>query len=207
MKVLIVDDHVIVREGARRLLSSMLKTTVIEASSAPEAIALFKEHHPDLVLLDLNLPDASGLELLRRLTLIDRDARILVLSMHAEPVYVGRALKAGARGYVSKMASANELLTAVREIAAGGRYVERDIAAQLATSQYGGINPLERLTMREVDVFRLLGEGKNFSTIAHALGVSYKTVANMCSIIKSKLGVEQTSDLIRLTYQMRDPQN
>lgn len=205
MKILMVDDHVIVRAGARRLLCSMPKTTVIEASTESEALALFKAHRPDLILLDLNLPDSSGLELLRKLISKDRTVRILVLSMHSEPIYAGRALKAGARGYVSKMASANELLTAVREIVAGGRYVERDIAAQLVTSPYGGVNPLDRLTMREIDIFRLLGEGKNFSTIAGALGISYKTVANTCSIIKGKLGVEQTSDLIRLTYQTRDP--
>jgi DNA-binding NarL/FixJ family response regulator len=204
MKILIVDDHVIVREGARRLLSAMPETAVFEASSAREALALFKAKLPDLVLLDLNLPNSSGLELLRRLVLENRAVRVLVLSMHAEPIYVARTLEAGARGYVSKMASADELIAAVREVGAGGRYVEREIAAQLVVSQYGGVDPLQKLTTREVDIVRLLGEGKNLSMIAQALGVTYKTIANACSIIKGKLGVERTSDLIRLTYQMQD---
>ncbi len=204
MKILMVDDHVIVREGARRLLSVMSDTTVFEASSSRDALALFKAHHPDIVVLDLNLPNSSGLELLRRLVLEDRHVRVLILSMHSEPIYVARALEAGARGYISKMASADELITAVREVNSGGRYVEREIAAQLVISQYGGADPLGKLTTREVDIVRLLGEGKNFSKIADALGITYKTVANACSIIKGKLDVERTSDLIRLTYQMRD---
>ena len=204
MKILMVDDHVIVREGARRLLSVMSDTTVFEASSSRDALALFKAHHPDIVVLDLNLPNSSGLELLRRLVLEDRHVRVLILSMHSEPIYVARALEAGARGYISKMASADELITAVREVNSGGRYVEREIAAQLVISQYGGADPLSKLTTREVDIVRLLGEGKNFSKIADALGITYKTVANACSIIKGKLDVERTSDLIRLTYQMRD---
>lgn len=204
MKILIVDDHVIVREGARRLLSAMPDTTVFEASSARDGLALFKAKRPDLVLLDLNLPNSSGLELLRRLQLEDRAVRVLVLSMHTEPIYIARALDAGARGYISKMACAEELMSAVREIGSGARYVEREIAAQLVVSQYGGIDPLQKLTTREVDIVRLLGEGKNLSTIAEALGITYKTVANACSIIKGKLGVERTADLIRLTYQMQD---
>lgn len=204
MKILIVDDHAVVREGVRKLLLGMRDATVFEATSARDALALFKVKRPDLVLLDLNLPNSSGLELLRRLLLEDKTARILVLSMHAEAIYVARTLDAGARGYVSKMASADELIAAVREISAGGRYVEREIAAQLVVSQYGGVDPLQKLTTREVDIVRLLGEGKTMAMIAQALGITYKTVANACSIIKGKLGVERTSDLIRLTYQMQD---
>lgn len=205
MKILIIDDHVVVREGVRRLLAALPETEVFEASSAREALSLYRSKVPDILLLDLNLPNSSGFELLRRLLLENRQVKVVVLSMHAEPIYVSRTLNAGARGYVSKMASADELIAAVREVAAGGRYVEREIAAQLVVSQYGGANPLEKLTTREIDIVRLLGEGKNFAAIAAALGITYKTVANACSIIKGKLGVERTSDLIRLTYQMREP--
>jgi two-component system, NarL family, invasion response regulator UvrY len=204
MKILIVDDHVVVREGVRRLLAALPDTEVFEAASSREALSLYRAKMPDVLLLDLNLPNSSGFELLRRLLLENRQVKVVVLSMHAEPIYVSRTLNAGARGYVSKMASADELIAAVREVAAGGRYVEREIAAQLVISQYGGANPLEKLTTREIDIVRLLGEGKNFATIASALGITYKTVANACSIIKGKLGVERTSDLIRLTYQMQD---
>lgn len=204
MKVLIVDDHVVVREGVRRLLSTLPDTTIHEAGSAHEAIAIYKSELPDLVLLDLNLPNSSGLQLLRRLILENRSARILVLSMHSEPIYVARTLKAGARGYISKTASSEELMTAVREVSSGGRYVELEIASQIVISQYKGDDPLQKLSTREVDIVRLLGEGKSLASIADALGVSYKTVANTCSIIKGKLGVERTVDLVRLVYDMRE---
>jgi DNA-binding NarL/FixJ family response regulator len=204
MKILIVDDHVVVREGVRRLLATMPDTSVHESGSAHEAVAIYKTEHPDLVLLDLNLPNSSGLQLLRRLILEDRAARILILSMHSEPIYVARTLKAGAKGYISKTASAGELLAAVREIAAGGRYVEREIAAQIVVTQYKGDDPLQKLSTREIDIVRLLGDGKSLAEIAEAIGVSYKTVANTCSIIKGKLGVERTVDLIRLVYDMRE---
>ncbi len=204
MKILIVDDHVVVREGVRRLLATMPDTCVHEAGAAHEAVAIYKTEHPDLVLLDLNLPNSSGLQLLRRLMLENRAARILVLSMHSEPIYVARTLKAGARGYISKTASAEELMAAVREIGAGGRYVEREIAAQIVSTQYKGDDPLQKLSNREIDIVRLLGDGKSLAEIASAIGVSYKTVANTCSLIKGKLGVERTVDLIRLVYDMRE---
>ena len=146
MRILIIDDHVVVREGVRRLLAALPDTEVFEASSAREALSLYRSKAPDILLLDLNLPNSSGFELLRRLLLENRQVKVVVLSMHAEPIYVSRTLNAGARGYVSKMASADELIAAVREVAAGGRYVEREIAAQLVVSQYGGANPLEKLT-------------------------------------------------------------
>jgi DNA-binding NarL/FixJ family response regulator len=204
MKILVVDDHVVVREGIRRLLASLSDTEVFEAASTRDAIQLYRSSAPDIVLLDLNLPNASGFELLRRLLIENRQAKIIVLSMHAEPIYVSRTMNAGARGYISKTASAGELITAVREVAAGRRYVERELAAQMVVSQYGGVHPFEKLTTREIDIVRLLGEGKNFESIAAVLGVTHKTVANSCSIIKGKLGVENTSDLIRLTYQMQE---
>jgi two-component system invasion response regulator UvrY len=202
MKILIVDDHVVVREGVRRLLSTMSEVILFEASSTRDGLALFKSERPDLVLLDLSLSNSSGLELLRRLLLEDRDARILFLSMHTEPIYVARALEAGARGFVSKTASPGELLAAVQEVAGGGRYVERELAAQLVTSRYGRTDPLQKLTTRELDIARLLAEGQSFSTIAETLGVTYKTIANACSIIKSKLELERTSDVVRLIHHI-----
>jgi two-component system, NarL family, invasion response regulator UvrY len=204
MKILIIDDHVVVREGIRRLFTAQTDTQVFDTESPVEALSIYRSESPDVLLLDINLPNYSGFELLNRMLAEDRNVKILVLSMHAEVIYVSRMLHAGARGYVSKTASAGELITAVREVAAGKRYVERELAAQLVVSQYGGDNPMVNLTMREIDIVRLLGEGKNFAAIASALGISYKTVANASSIIKGKLGVERTSDLVRLTYQMQE---
>jgi DNA-binding NarL/FixJ family response regulator len=203
MKLLIVDDHVIVREGVRRLLAPLTDIVVTEAANAREAVAQFRANRPDVVLLDLNFPNGSGLELLRRLLSEDKTVRVLVFTMHAEPLYVARALDAGALGYVSKSAAATELVTAIQKVAAGGRYVEHEIAAQLVVARYSGGDPLAQLTPREVDIMRLLGEGKTMATIASALGVTYKTIANSCSSIKTKLGAERVSDLIRLAMELR----
>jgi two-component system invasion response regulator UvrY len=204
VRVLIVDDHVIVREGVRRLLAPYKEIAVIEAASAREGSTLFRSSRPDVVLLDLNLSNGSGLDLLRRMLAEDKGARILVFSMHGEPLYVARALDAGARGYVSKSAPAAELVTAIQKVAAGGRYVEHELAAQLVINRYSSDDPLHRLTTREADIMRQLGEGKTLAVIASSLGVTYKTVANACGVIKTKLGVERVADLIRLAIEMRD---
>jgi len=204
MKILIIDDHLVVREGLRRLLSSVPDISVHEATSTQEALVEFRAHRPDLVLLDLNLPNSSGLELLSRILLEDKRARILVFSMHAEPVYVVHALKAGARGYVSKNAPVDELVTAVKLVANGDPYIEREIASDIVLTQYFGSDPLQELTTREIDIMRLLGEGKDLKAISELLGVTYKTIANSCTVIKGKLGVQRTADLIRLTFEMRN---
>jgi two-component system, NarL family, invasion response regulator UvrY len=204
MKLLVVDDHVIVREGIRRLLAPYAEITVAEATSASQALAAYRTQRPDVVLLDLNLPHSSGLELLRRLLKDDKDAQILVFSMHFEPLYASRALNAGARGYVSKSAAAEELLTAIRRVAEGARYIEREIAAQIVLMPGAGSDPLQSLSSREVDVLRMLAEGKTLAAIASARGVTYKTIANSCAVIKEKLGVERIADLIRLAIEMRD---
>jgi DNA-binding NarL/FixJ family response regulator len=204
MKILIIDDHLVVREGLRRLLSSTLDISVHEVTPTQEALAAFRAHRPDLVLLDLNLPNSSGLELLRRLILEDKRAHILVFSMHAEPIYVVHALKEGARGYVSKSASVDELVTAVKLVANGDRYIEREIASDIVLTRYSSNDPFQQLTTREIDIMRLLGEGKDLKAISDLLGVAYKTIANSCTVIKGKLGVRRTADLIRLTFEMRE---
>jgi two-component system, NarL family, invasion response regulator UvrY len=204
MKILIIDDHLVVREGLCRLLSPVPDISVQEATSTRDALIAFRKDRPDLVLLDLNLPNSSGLELLKRLILEDKEARILVFSMHAEPIYAVHALKAGARGYVSKSAPVEELLTAVRCVADGGQYIEPEIAFNIVQTRHLGNDPFQELTTRETDIMRLLGEGKDLRTIAEQLGVTYKTIANACTVIKGKLGVQRTADLIRLTFQMRD---
>ena len=201
MKVLLVDDHAVVRAGVRRLLASEAGVSIVEAESSREAVEVWHREAPNLIILDLNLTDSSGLELLRRLIQLDKAARILVLSMHSEPVYAARALEAGARGYVSKSAGAEEFVNAVRQVGKGGHYVEREIAGELAVAKFSQTNPLDRLTTREIDILRLLGQGKSYARIAAAVGVSYKTVANASSLMKQKLSVETTADLIRLSIE------
>jgi two-component system invasion response regulator UvrY len=203
MKILLIDDHAIVREGAQRLIADALDAVVLNAASGREALPLFRRERPDLVILDLNLEGISGLELIKRFLLEDQKAKILVFSMHTEPIYAARALGMGARGYVSKSAPADELLTAIRRLAEGFRYVEREIEDELATAHSSSEDPLRRLTNREVEIMRLLGEGKSLNGVAEGLGISYKTAANSCSRIKEKLMCRRTGDLIRLAGEIR----
>ncbi len=202
MKILIVDDHAIVRDGLRRMFATIQEVGVVEAANGRDALAVARQERPDLVILDLNLPGLGGLELISRLLLDDRSRRILVLSMHAEPLYAARALDAGATGYLSKNASPDELLEAVRKVAAGGRYVEADIAQAMAVGRATAGEPISRLSTRDLEILRLLAAGKSLAEIAEALGVGYKTVANTCTQIKTKLGLSRTADLVRFSIEM-----
>jgi two-component system invasion response regulator UvrY len=200
MNILLVDDHAIVRDGLRRLLEAATTETVFEAEDGAQALAQIGAARIDLVILDLNLPGLGGLELLRRIVGTGR-VKVLVLSMHAEPLYASRALDAGAAGYVSKNASPDELLAAIRRVGAGGRYVEGEIAQALALHTSAPGAALGQLTARELEIMRLLAQGLGLADIAGALGVRYKTVANTCSQMKSKLGVSRTADLVRLAVE------
>jgi len=198
MSILLVDDHALVRAGLKRLLAPHAAGEILEASNGRDALALIRRQQPELVILDLNLPGLGGLELLRRM-IASGAGPILVLSMHGEPLYAKRALDAGAAGYVTKNASPDELLTAVRRVMGGGRYVEAELAQALATA--GGGAALDQLTARELEIMRLLAGGSSLAEIAAAVGVGYKTVANNCVQIKSKLGVTRTADLVRLAIE------
>ena len=202
MKLLLVDDHAVVREGVRRLLSMSIEATILEAKTGREALSVFRAETPEVVILDLNLPGSGGLDLLRRLLIEDPKTRVLIFSMHTTPLYVARALQAGAKGYVSKSAGAEELVEAIRQVMNGGRYVERELASELAVNAFGSDESGKALSARELDIMRLLAKGKGLSDIADALGISYKTVANTCTAIKHKLLVERTSDLIRVAVEM-----
>jgi DNA-binding NarL/FixJ family response regulator len=200
VNILLVDDHALVRAGLKRLLATVWSGEILEAASGREALNSLKDLRFDLVILDLNLPGLGGLELLRRMIQAGAGP-ILVLSMHAEPLYARRALEAGAAGYVTKNASPEELLTAVRRVTSGGRYVEAELAQALAVQAPGAAQEFDNLTAREIEIMRLLAKGASLAEIAAAVGVGYKTVANSCSQIKSKLGVSRTADLVRLAIE------
>jgi DNA-binding NarL/FixJ family response regulator len=204
MKILIVDDHAMIRSGLKDLLAQIPGAVLLEADSGHKALAIQQAEHPRMIVLDLNLPGVSGLELLRQLLEKDPGVRILVFSMHGEPVYAARALQIGAKGYVSKNASPEELRTAVARVGSGMSYVEADIAQQLAATPSSG-DQRQQLTERDLEILRLLGEGRSYTDIAGALGLGYKTVANTATQIKSKLGVSRTADLIRLSVEMAIP--
>lgn len=201
MNILIVDDHAIVRAGLRRLLRGLFEGEILEAATGREALALARGRSLDLVLLDMNLPEMGGLEILGRLVTVAPSLPVLVLSMHAEPLYVTRAMEAGARGYVSKNIAPDELVAAVRQVAAGGRYIEGELAQALVLSPAPSVEPLAQLTPRDLEILRLLARGRSLSEIADALGLGYKTIANTCTQIKGKLGVQRTADLVRLAIE------
>jgi two-component system, NarL family, invasion response regulator UvrY len=202
MKVLVVDDHAVVRDGLRRLLAVLPNVEIFDAATGREALTFVQRQSPDLILLDLHLPGIGGIALLRRLLAISPAARILVFSMHAETMYAARALQAGARGYVSKNASPEELQMALQRVIDGGRYVEREIAQELALHGPVDADPWNKLSERDLEILRLLSEGRSLAQIAAVIGVSYKTVANVCTQIKAKLGVTRTADLVRLSIEM-----
>jgi two-component system invasion response regulator UvrY len=202
VKVLVVDDHAVVREGLRRLLVALPNVEIFDAATGREALSFVQKQQPDLILLDLHLPGIGGIELLRRLITMSPNVRVLVFSMHAEMMYAARALQAGARGYVSKNASPEELQIALNRVIEGGRYVEREIAQELAVRGPVNADPWNQLTERDLEILRLLSEGRSLAQVAAAIGVSYKTVANICTQIKAKLGVTRTADLVRLSIEM-----
>ena len=200
MKILLVDDHAIVRAGLRRLLAMTSDAEIIEAGAGREGLAALKAGGFDLVVLDLNLPDLGGIELLSRFRQI-ATTPILVLSMHSEPIYVTRALEAGAQGYVSKNASPEELLEAIKRITAEGRYIEHEIAQTLVLQPMPPTASLAQLAPRDLEILRHLAAGRSLGEIASILGLGYKTIANNCTLIKAKLGVTRTADLLRLAHQ------
>lgn len=203
MKILVVDDHAVVREGIRRLLGTLPHAEILEAGTAVEALALFRKEAPSVVVLDVHLSGSSGLELLQRLRVEDKNARVVMFTMHAEPSYAARAIRTGAMGYVSKSAGAEELVAAIKSVSEGERYVDRELASDLVFGPATGADPFEELSNREIEILRLLGEGKSLSQIASTFGIAYKTVANSCSRLKEKLGLERTADLIRISIQRR----
>jgi DNA-binding NarL/FixJ family response regulator len=202
MKLLVVDDHAMIRAGLRQMCADdpvWRAAIILEAQDGAAALAHQKKERPQVTILDLNLPGLGGLELLRQMLVEDPAARILVFSMHSEPVYAARALEIGAKGYLSKHASPAELRTALARVASGLTYVESEIAQALAMQ---ASEPRQMLNERDLEILRMLGEGRSFAQIAAALGLGYKTVANSATAIKSKLGVARTADLIRLSVEM-----
>lgn len=203
VRVLLVDDHAVVRAGYRLLLQNAPEIEVVaEAETGEAACQRFAELAPDVVIMDLSLPGIGGLEAIRRIRLRDENARILVFSMHQETLFVEQALAAGARGYITKRSAPQVLVAAVKEIAAGGRHLDAEIAERLAFQKVRGQDtPLTGLSTREFEIFCLLAEGLNAFDIAKRLSLSYKTVANYSTQLKSKLKVGTVAELTRLAIR------
>jgi two-component system invasion response regulator UvrY len=196
--ILVVDDHPIVRAGCRQLIQQIPNTKVIEAETGEEGYRLFQQNYPDMVLLDITLPGIGGLEVLRKIRANRENAKVLMFSMHEDPVFASRAMQAGAKGYITKNNAADYLVEAVEKVLAGKTYLSPDTAQQLAMLNIGaGTSALSDLSRRELEILRLLGEGKSMTEISNLLGISYKTVANNLTQIKSKLDINKTAELMR----------
>ena len=202
--VLVIDDHPIVLQGCRRMLEDSGVGTVLDARELTAGYRLYRRHRPDVVIVDLAMQGSGlgGIDLIRRIRSHDQRARILVFSMHSDPIIVARALEAGATGYVLKDTSSDELKKAFEQVRAGTPYLSNDIAMQVALVRTGvRANPLADLTPRELQTLSLLAEGKPYGRIAEDLNVSYKTVVNTCSQLKQKLNVKNLPELIRAAVQ------
>lgn len=197
--VLLIDDHPIVLQGCRYILEDAGVCELMEAGTAVSGYRLFRRRRPDMVIVDLALSGSglAGLSLVRRLRVQAPRMPILVFSMHADPVIASRALEMGATGYLVKDTSAADLLEAFDKVRRGQPYISHQLALDVAMlSSRGRPGTVADLTPRELQALALLAEGKAYGQIADELGVSYKTVANTCSQLKTKLGAGNLAELI-----------
>jgi DNA-binding NarL/FixJ family response regulator len=204
VKVLIVDDHPVILSGCRSLFAGDAAFSVEEAADAKSAQRAFSQKKPDVTVIDINLPDVSGFELMRRIRRDDPDAKIIMFSMNNDPAFVVRAVEMGAQGYVSKADDPRVLVRAVRMVAAGDNFISPDLAEAVTFSSASiKASPATQMTARELEILRLLARGDKIIEVAEALDISYKTVANTTSLLKQKLGAKSHSDLIRIAVEMR----
>ena len=207
IRVLLVDDHTIVRQGVRALLAGVPDLRVVgEAASGEEALPLIDQVHPDVVVMDLEMPGSGGMATIRQLAEREVSPRVLVLTMHAETEALVDALEAGASGYLMKDAAETDLVEAIRTVARNNVYVRPNVARLLAAilrpSTQGAetdeaMAKLEKLSSREQTVLRLIAEGYNGPEIGRKLGITSKTVVTYKQRIETKLGLTHRSDFIR----------
>ncbi|HOY71176.1 MAG TPA: response regulator transcription factor [Methylotenera sp.] len=197
INVMLVDDHAVVRMGFKMLLESDAEIKVVaEADSGEQAIQRFVEFKPQVVVMDITMPGMGGLEAIERILAKDSAARILVLSAHEDSVHPKRVLNAGAMGYLTKRSAAEEMIKAIRTIAAGKKYLEASVAQQMAIQNLSGEqNPVDVLSPREFEVFMALAKGKTTNEIAETLFLSPRTVGTHLYNIKQKLNANNSAEI------------
>jgi two-component system, NarL family, invasion response regulator UvrY len=203
VRVMLVDDHMIVRAGVRRLLESNSDFDIVgEADSGETAYELFGKIKPDITLMDINMPGMGGIESMTRILHREPSAKIIILSMYEHTSFVTQAMKAGAKGYLTKSGLGDELIKAIRNVSQGRIYMSASVAQNYAVdSLSGGRHGLEDLNVKEFEIFRLIAQGKDVEEIADALKLSTKTIANYQSIIKKKLSINHSIDIVKLAMQ------
>jgi two-component system invasion response regulator UvrY len=209
INVMLVDDHAVVRMGFKMLLEMSADIKVVaEAENGEQAIKLFTEHKPDVIVMDITMPGIGGMEAIERIKARDDNAKILVLSAHEDSVHPKRVLNAGAIGYLTKRSAAEELIKAIRTVASGKHYLEASVAQQMAIQQLSGeTNPVDVLSEREFEVFMSLAKGKTTNEIAEALCLSPRTVGTHLYNIKQKLNANNSAEiaLIAMRSGLIDP--
>jgi DNA-binding NarL/FixJ family response regulator len=209
-RVFIVDDHPLVREGLTNLINGQDDLTVCgEAKDSAQAINGVGKARPNIALIDISLENESGLELVKQLKTQFPQVALIILSMHDEALYAERALRAGAQGYVMKHETSKSVLASIRQVLGGGVYVSERIVKRMAlklTSSRKPIisSPVERLSDRELEIFRLLGQGRTTSQIAADLNLSLKTVQAYCARAKEKFGVASLTELLHAAIRWDD---
>jgi len=206
IKVLIADDHPIVRKGLKQILQDTVDIAVIgEASTGPEALQKVLEQDFDIVLLDISMPGRSGLEVLNELKNLKPHLQVLILSIYPEAQYAVRALKSQAAGYLTKASAPEELITAIRKVAQGGKYVSAALAEKLAFEVTGDPSklPHETLSDREYQVLCLIAAGKTVTEIGKELALSLKTVSTYRARILEKMNLKNNAEIVRYALQQR----
>ena len=206
IRIVVADDHTIVREGLKQLLGAAADLAVVgEAQNGHELMERVRGLEFDLLLLDMSMPGKSGIELIKQVRAEKPKMRILVLSMHEEHQYAVRAIRAGAAGYLTKDSASRQLVEAIRKIASGGAFISAEVAQQLALGAMPDAHgPLHgALSDREFQVFKLIAEGKSVSDIAERLNLSVKTVSTHKSNILQKMNMTTQAELIRYAINER----
>lgn len=200
---MLVDDHAVVRAGVRRLLEQDSKFSVIaEAETGERAYQIFGDHLPDVTIIDMSMPGMGGMETIKRIVTRYPTAKILVLSMHENVAFASQALKAGAKGYVTKSGLADELANAVEWVISGQTYLGSELSNKIALQLHNSeADPMQALSAREFEIFRMLVDGVELNKIASILNISLKTVANYQTSIKQKLGVSSPVEMVRLAIR------
>jgi two-component system, NarL family, invasion response regulator UvrY len=203
ISIMLADDHAVVRAGVRRLLEQDARFIVIaEVESGENAYHQYGGYCPDILIIDLSMPGMGGMEAISRILMRYPAAKILVLSMHENAAFASQAIKAGARGYLTKNGLADELINAIVHIANGQTYLNASMSQKI-TQQFlnTDTNHLQQLSAREFEIFRLLAEGVDSTEIGKILNISGKTVANYQTTIKQKLGIHNSVELVRLAIR------